>query len=55
MATANAKLRDGTEQLRAVILHRLRSEARIEKMEKRLEAVKEERQKHAEGGFLLLS
>lgn len=49
MATANAKLRDATEQLRDVLLHRLRSEARIAEMEKRLAVVKENRQKHAEG------
>ncbi len=50
MATANAKLRDATVQLRDVLLHRLRSEARIEDMEKRLAIVKENRHKHAEGG-----
>lgn len=49
MATANAKLRDATEQLRDVVLHRLRSEARIAEMEKRLTVVKENRRKHAEG------
>ncbi|CAM9187342.1 unnamed protein product, partial [Hapterophycus canaliculatus] len=48
VATANAKLRDATEQLRDVILHRLRSEARIEEMEKRLAVVKNDRHKHAE-------
>ena len=49
VATANAKLRDATEQLREVLMHRLRSEARIENMEKRLKLVTENRQKHAEG------
>lgn len=49
MATANAKLRDATEQLRDVLLHRLRSEARIADMEKRLAVVKANRQNHAEG------
>ena len=49
VATANAKLRDATEQLRDVLLHRLRSEARIADMEKRLAVVKANRQKHAEG------
>ena len=49
MATVNAKLRDATEQLRDVVLHRLRSEARIAEMEKRLTVVKENRRKHAEG------
>lgn len=49
MATANAKLRDATEQLRDVVMHRLRSEARIADMEKRLAAVKANRKKHAEG------
>lgn len=49
MATANAKLRDATEQLRDVLLHRLRSEARIADREKRLVVVKANRQKHAEG------
>eukprot|EP00752_Nemacystus_decipiens_P010357 g9227.t1 len=48
VATANAKLRDATEQLRDVLLHRLRSEARIAEMEKRLAVVKENRQKYAE-------
>lgn len=51
VATANAKLRDATVQLRDVLLHRLRSEARIGDMEKRLVVVKENRQKHAEGGM----
>lgn len=49
MATANAKLRDATEQLRDVLLHRLRSEARIAEMEKRLAVVNANRQKYAEG------
>lgn len=49
VATANAKLRDATEQLGDVLLHRLRSEARIEDMEKRLAVVKENRKRHAEG------
>lgn len=49
VATVNAKLRDATEQLRDVVLHRLRSEARIAEMEKRLTVVKENRRKHAEG------
>lgn len=49
MATANAKLRDATDQLRDVLLHRLRSEARIEAMEKRLAVVKDNRHKYAEG------
>lgn len=49
VATANAKLRDATEQLRDVLLHRLRSEARIAEMEKRLAVVTANRQKHAEG------
>lgn len=51
VATANAKLRDATEQLRDVLLHRLRIEARVGDMEKRLEVVKENRQKHAGGGW----
>lgn len=54
VATANAKLRDATEQLRDVLLHRLRSEARIEDMENRLAVVKENRQKHSEGGGNIL-
>ncbi|CAM9946768.1 unnamed protein product, partial [Ectocarpus sp. 8 AP-2014] len=48
VATANAKLRDATDQLRDVLLHRLRSEARIEAMEKRLAVVKENRHNYAE-------
>ena len=49
VATANAKLRDATEQLREMLMHRLRSEARIEEMEKRLKLVTENRQRRAEG------
>lgn len=49
VSTANAKLRDATEQLREVLMHKLRSEARIEAMEKRFAAVKQNRQKHQEG------
>lgn len=51
VAKANGKLRDATEQLREVLIHRLRSEARIAAMEKRLAIVKENRQKHEEGQF----
>lgn len=50
VATANAKLRDATEQLREVLLHRLRSEARITDMKKSLAVVKANRQKHTTGG-----
>lgn len=49
VSTANAKLRDATEQLGEVLMHKLRSEARIEAMDKRLAVVKQHRQKHQEG------
>lgn len=55
VSTANAKLRDATEQLREVMMHKLRSEARIEAMDKRLAAVKKKRQKHQEGESVGLS
>lgn len=54
VAKANGKLRDATEQLREVLMHRLRSEVRIEAMEKRLARVKENREKHKEGGWQLV-
>lgn len=51
VAKANSKLRDATEQLREVLMHKLRSDARIEQMEKQLAVVKENRQKHQEGDW----
>lgn len=49
MDRANAKLRDTMEQLKEVLMHRLRCEARIKDMETRLAVLKESREKHLKG------
>lgn len=51
MERANATLRDTTEQLKEVLLHRMRCEARVADMQKRLEVVKKNREKHEQGGW----
>lgn len=50
MEKANTILRDATEQLREVLMHRLRCESRIDTMHKRLAMVKESREKNWKGG-----
>lgn len=49
MEQSIARLRDTTEQLREVLLHKMRCEKRIADMEKRLAVVKENREKHEQG------
>lgn len=49
-AKANARLHDATDKLREVLTHRLRCEARIEALEKRLAVVIESREAFKQGG-----